>query len=328
MRRCVVLTAVLALLLVPLVMSPDIAQAQSAGSTVHIVKAGDTLYSIARYYGVDAAAIAQANGLVNPDYIYVGQSLTIPGSYMPPPSPGYQAPSGCYYVQPGDTLSAIAWRFGTTIQSLMSVNGIYNPDMIYVGQCLTIPGSAPSPAPPAPTPSCGYYYSVVSGDTLSSIAYRHGTTVQALARANGLKYPYMIYTGQRLHIPCGTGYHGKPPRRPEPSEPDLEPAACSRAVQIVRPLEAETVGGVVQILGTASIPDFQFYKLEYAMSHTPLGTDFVSINEVHTTQVTDSVLGTWYTGNMPEGAYTLRLTAVDNRGQFPQPCDVHITIDN
>jgi LysM repeat protein len=166
---------------------------------------------------------------------------------------------------------------------------------------------------------------VVHGDTLSSIAYRHGTTVNALAHANGLKYPYMIYPGQRLFIPC----HGHAPKPPhKPSEPDLEPAACNRAVQIVRPLEGETVDGVVQIIGTAAIPDFQFYKLEYSMGHTPLDSAFASINEVHTTPVSDSVLGTWYTGNMPNGEYTLRLTAVDMEGQFPQPCDVSIYIQH
>jgi hypothetical protein len=86
------------------------------------------------------------------------------------------------------------------------------------------------------------------------------------------------------------------------------------------------VAGTVQVIGTANIPDFQFYKLEYAMGHSPLESAFASINQVYTTPVQDTVLGTWFVGNMPAGAYTLRLTAVDNRGQYPSPCDVHINI--
>jgi hypothetical protein len=134
-----------------------------------------------------------------------------------------------------------------------------------------------------------------------------------------------------LHIPCDGG---TPPQRPQPGKPgkqptktpSLSPAACAREVQIVRPLEGQNVSGAVQIIGSARINDFQFYKVEYAMGHSPLDSSFHSINEVHRTAVSDSVLTTWYVGNMPAGAYTLRLTAVDNSGQYPRPCNVHIHV--
>ena len=85
--------------------------------------------------------------------------------------------------------------------------------------------------------------------------------------------------------------------------------------------------GTVMIVGTANIPEFQFYKVEYAMGHAPLDTDFHSIGEVHRQAVVDGVLATWYVGNMPAGQYTLRLTVVDNRGQFIRPCNVHVTVN-
>ncbi len=64
------------------------------------------------------------------------------------------------------------------------------------------------------------------------------------------------------------------------------------------------------------------------MGHTPIGSDFKSINDVYRNRVNDSTLGVWFTGNMPDADYTLRLTAVDVAGQFEQPCDVRIRLDN
>lgn len=326
MRRLVVLVVLATMLMLPGLTRTAAAAPAEQGYTVHIVQLGETLYAIAMRYGVSASAIASANNIYNPDLIFAGQRLVIPGTHAPPPPGPHPTPPGSVYiVQPGDTLSSIAWRHGTTVSALMAVNNLHNPDFIYVGQRLTIPGGhvpGPGPKPPHPKPpACGYTYTVVRGDTLSRIAARHGTTVHVLARANGLSYPYTIFPGQRLHIPCA--YPGKPAPKPEP-EP--RPAACPREVQIVQPGEGATVSGVVQIVGSAKIDDFQFYKLEYAMGHTPLESAFHSINDVYTTPAWDTVLGTWYVGNMPDGAYTLRLTAVDNRGQFPRPCDVHIHI--
>ena len=216
----------------------------------------------------------------------------------------------------------------------MSANGISNPDNIYAGQTLRIPGCGqplppvpPHPPGPQPPGPCGSNYYVVPGDTLSGIAVRHGTTVQALARANGLYYPYTIYAGQRLHIPC---YHPTPhpprPHPPGPHPPAPAPAVCPRNIQIVDPVGNEHLYGTVQIVGSASIDDFQFYKLEYGQGHNPLESAYHSINQVYTTAVWDSVLGTWYVGNMPAGEYTLRLTVVDDQGQYPRPCDIHLYI--
>lgn len=95
------------------------------------VQWGDTLGGIARRYGTTAAALAQFNGIANPNRIYAGQIIRIPTS-----SGGGQPTY--YVVRRGDTLSGIAGRFGTTYQRLAQLNGIGNPNLIYPGQRLRI----------------------------------------------------------------------------------------------------------------------------------------------------------------------------------------------
>lgn len=151
--------------------------AHVAGSqSVYTVQPGDTLSAISATYGVSVAILAQVNQIANPDLIITGQQLAIPAAAPPPApipdpviapppasepapeSPGTGGGSPAYSVQSGDTLSAIASRFGVTVAALVSANGIANPDLIIVGQTMLIPGTsnidlpaavAPDPAPPA-----------------------------------------------------------------------------------------------------------------------------------------------------------------------------------
>jgi LysM repeat protein len=107
------------------------------------VQPGDTLAGVASWLGVSIYALIDVNGIVNPNLIYVGQHLVIPGCAAQPPivDPVYPvAPSyGTYTVQPGDSLSAIAAWYGTTVAVLCDLNGIYDPNFIYVGQVLILP---------------------------------------------------------------------------------------------------------------------------------------------------------------------------------------------
>lgn len=96
-----------------------------------------------------------------------------------------------YTVRYGDTLAGIAWYFGTTVYSLMSVNYIPNPNFIYAGQVLCISGGY----------SQGRTYVVRYGDTLARIARYFGVNVYALAQANGIYNLNLIYAGQVLTIP-------------------------------------------------------------------------------------------------------------------------------
>lgn len=103
-----------------------------------------------------------------------------------------QAPAvGTYTVRSGDTLSSIAAKFGTSYQALAGLNGIANPNLIYVGQVLRVNSSASAGS---------VYYTVRVGDNLSSIASRYGTSYQSIASLNGLANPNLIYAGQTLKI--------------------------------------------------------------------------------------------------------------------------------
>lgn len=128
---------------------------------------------------------------------YAGGSGNVaPSNPTPAPSPA-PAPSAerTYTVKSGDTLSGIASQFGTSYQHLAAINGIANPNFIVAGQVLKIDGAGGGSAPAVKT------YTVSRGDTLSGIAARYGTSYQAIAAANGIANPNIIFPGQVLRIP-------------------------------------------------------------------------------------------------------------------------------
>lgn len=155
--------------------------------------------------GIDNATAWQwtDNGLgMNVDTSYdfdgaftVGSSNpgTVPSTPIPAPQPvehvGHPA-TGTYTVQPGDTLSGIAAKFGTTYQILSAINGIGDPNQIWPGQVLKVTGTA--------SQESTYY--VQSGDTLSSIATKFGTTISNLVSLNHISNPNVIYVGQKIYV--------------------------------------------------------------------------------------------------------------------------------
>ena len=134
--------ALLVLAVVSVAALPALAAPGSAPQrqgTVHIVQWGETLGIIAQRYGVTVSQIAQANGIANPNYIYAGQRLNIPTGTAPPPPAPPPGSTTTYVVQRGDTMGAIAARYGTTVNEMASLNCLMNPNLIYVGQRLYIP---------------------------------------------------------------------------------------------------------------------------------------------------------------------------------------------
>ncbi|NMA92310.1 MAG: LysM peptidoglycan-binding domain-containing protein [Firmicutes bacterium] len=99
-----------------------------------------------------------------------------------------------YAVVNGESLWKISQRYGTTVEAIAQANNLSNPDLIYPGQVLIIPGGVESGATK---------YTVVAGDTLFKIALRFGTTSDAIAQINGLANPGLIYPGQVLAVVAG-----------------------------------------------------------------------------------------------------------------------------
>ena len=128
----------------------------------------------------------------------------------------FQAASTTYVVQPGDSLTRIAQRFGTTVDAIQRANNIANPNVIFAGQTLIIPTGGTTPTPPPTQPGTPTTYVVRAGDTLGGIAQRFGTTVDAIQRANNISNPDRIFAGQTLIIPAGNTTPTPPPTTPGP----------------------------------------------------------------------------------------------------------------
>jgi LysM repeat protein len=130
------------------------------------------------------------------------------------------ATAATHTVRPGDTLSEIADRYDVSVKAIADLNRIKDPRALQVGDRLVIPGTKSPPATPSSSGKAGTYM-VRKGDTLSSIAARHGVSVTALKAANGLRDADEIAAGATLKIP---------PRGPGQAPPPAAPAAASGAV--------------------------------------------------------------------------------------------------
>jgi LysM repeat protein len=191
---CLIFGLVIAMLFgtMPAVAAPP-NHGQVQESVTHTVQRGENLYRIALRYGTTVNAIVAANGLTNPNRIYVGQRLVIPDGTG---SAGTTAPStttsGTYVVRRGDTLSSIARRFGTTTTSLAQLNGIANPSLIYTGQVLQLSGTGTEPAP---APSDDGKRIVVDLSEQHLYAYEGSQLVYSFVASSGAA-PYYTRTGE------------------------------------------------------------------------------------------------------------------------------------
>ena len=193
---------ILIALLLALFASTSPAFAAACGTSV-TVASGDTLRKIADRCVTTVSALRRANPEIGSgDLIYPGQVLLLPGAILNGNN-GYNT----YIVMRGDTLRLLANRFGTTVDTLVSLNSnIVNFNLIYEGQRLTVPSGQGVPVPPPPT--SGQVYYAQSGDTLRKIAAKFNTTVDAILKVNPqISNANVIYVGQAITIPSQASTH-------------------------------------------------------------------------------------------------------------------------
>lgn len=147
------------------------------------VRAGDTLWAIAREYGTTVEAMARENRIADPNRIFAGERLRIT---LPARGSGEEI----YTVRRGDTPISIAGKFGVTLSALEDRNGLERGETIYAGDKLSIPGAGMS----------GEFYVVRPGDTLFYISRRTGVPIRTLVGINRIKDPDLIYAGEHLKL--------------------------------------------------------------------------------------------------------------------------------
>lgn len=190
----------------------------TSGSTIHSVKAGDTLYGLGLKYGVTVAQLKSWNNLRS-DTIFIGQQLKVnakgasSGNNNTASNTTNNTSSAesvkTYTVKSGDTLYGIALKYGVSVAQLKSWNGL-SSDLIYVGQKIKLKAGTSSGTTASTnnqTSNTTATYTIKSGDTLYDIALKHGVTVAQLKSWNNLNSD-MIYVGGKLKISGSTSTAG------------------------------------------------------------------------------------------------------------------------
>jgi murein DD-endopeptidase MepM/ murein hydrolase activator NlpD len=208
---------VLALIVFSMVVTAQETEPTDPNVTIYVVQRGDNLYRIALQYDLTVSELARVNGIINPANIQVGQRLLIPLLPMP-----VVEPPQTHTVQPGETLQNISVAYDVSIETLVALNGITNPNALFVGQVLTIrpettvnadneiddTGELPVTVSEndlletvefAALP--GIIHVIRAGETLFSIAQRYGVPMSEIQNVNEIGDGALIFAGQQLIIP-------------------------------------------------------------------------------------------------------------------------------
>src|SRR5450432_2648000 len=226
--------------------------AASAGPVFYTVQSGDTLSIISRKFGVGLGSILASNQFLDPNHIEPGQQITVPGTSSPggnatipslndvvpvtpapvtaatpvPPQPQPQPVSATqtqtHVVQTGEGLAAIGREYNIPWPDIAAANNITDPNTIYAGMVLTIPGGQPPPttmetsegAPPGPPVSAAFgKYILVVLHEQRVYAYENGTLVNTSLASTGLPGSptvlgdYNIYVKYTSQLMVGPGYY-------------------------------------------------------------------------------------------------------------------------
>jgi len=251
--------------------SIGIADAASADTDTHKVKAGETLFSISQQHNVTVEDLKKWNGLSS-TLIYANQTLQIGSTSTDSSSsstPTTTSSNHTYTVKSGDTLYRIAKNNGTSVQQLKDWNNI-SSHLIYVNQVLKISGTgtvSSSPSAPvqektnetqaSPAPSNSKSYKVQPGDTMWSVAQRHGISISQLKQWNNLS-SNTIYINQVLQVGGQAAAQAKPstPATTAPSTPSTStpaPAPAQERKSVSKEITVEATAYTAYCAGCSGI---------------------------------------------------------------------------
>lgn len=256
-----------------------------AGTTVHVVQRGETLFRIAMQYGTTVEAIAEANGILDPRYIGVGQRLLIPNAQVNAAGTVTQ-----HTVEPGQTLRTLAAQYNAPPDAIAAANYITHPALLYVGQTITVP-LAGSPAADVAAPTAARtLYAVRPNDNLARLALQNGIPLHQLAALNDSALFVPLFAGQRIWLPAAES--AAPPA-------DLPDTIRSYRLAPTRAVQGRTISLSVTTHSAATLTgDFNGQPLQIV---TQNGSEHTALLGIH--------------AFMAEGIYPLTLTVTDAAGQ-------------
>ena len=234
------------------------------GASEHVVKSGETLVGIADARGVPFDRLLALNQLADPNALTVGQVIRLDApatagrAAASAPAVSALAGPADHVARAGDSLWTISRQAGVTVEALALANGLTDVDRLAVGQRLVLPGGASRAAtrPDAPASTVratsGAEHVVRPNETLWDIARQLGTTVEALAGANGIADPNRLAVGQRLALPEGAGRAAaRPTESRAPAGPTATVAAATNpaATGPAAPLPERVVAAARSVAG-------------------------------------------------------------------------------
>ena len=218
-----------------------------------VVKPGETLSEIAERYGTSVQRLMQLNNLRSPQDLWAGSRIQVPGATAARPSSGgggtrTTTVNANYTVKPGETLSELAERYGTSVQRLMELNNLRGPQDLWAGSRIQVPVSRTAAAPKPPVNKNATQHKVQSGETLSVIADRYGVSMQNLVALNGISDPNQVEVGRTLKLrgtpkPAAKPAAAKPAPKPQAvaAKPAAKPAPQPAAKPAAQPVAAKPV---------------------------------------------------------------------------------------
>ena len=113
---------------------------------------------------------------------------------------------------------------------------------------------------------------------------------------------------------------------PTPTLTGLPPLCPNSLAGLTAPNQDAIASGSVRIMGTANLPNLDYYKVEFAPADNP--EQWALVADLRYSEVGGGLLDIWDTTALPNGSYRLRLVVVDTTGNYPEPCEVRVTVNN